>query len=325
MLVDGRFRLADYQVLVNPAPRAITSQIPQNSRVLCNFPSLSAHWDISFLNLRGACTGHITDRASVIIIFGVIMKELASKLQSLKDALSERDSVLVLYSGGVDSTLLLKVASTILKERALAITATSDIYPANELAAAKAMGVALEVEHLLVPMNHLEDPDFASNPPDRCYHCKRRLLDSVKNIAEERGIGHILEWNVRSPLKDVELTKAEVRELSRQMNLSTWDKPSSPCLATRFPYGVEITREKLLRVGEAEAFLSHLGIGQLRVREHEEIARIEVGRTDMQLLLDDAMSQRITDKLKSLGYQYVTLDLQGYRMGSMNEPLERAS
>jgi uncharacterized protein len=269
------------------------------------------------------------------------MTTLSSKVEKLEAILTQMESVLVPYSGGVDSTFLLKVASEVLGTKAIAVTATSELFPPAEVEVARKHAAAFRVEHLTVETNQLEDPAFTSNTPDRCYHCKRKLFSRLAKMAEQRGLKHIadgtnaddeedlrpgsraaIEFNAKTPLRDAGLTKEDIRILSRERSLPTWDKPSSPCLATRLPYGVEITRGKLRRIGQAEEFLASLGIGQLRVREHNDVARIEVLRQHMHLLLDDEISRQITDKLKALGYHYVTLDLQGYRMGSMNEPLE---
>jgi len=250
-------------------------------------------------------------------------------------------SVLVAYSGGADSTFLLKVASNILGDRAIAVTASSATYTPQELEEARKNTELIGAKHIIVHTNELDDPDFASNPPDRCYYCKKELFTKLFELAQQHSLNYVIdgstcdderdfrpgmraasEFHVRSPLMDAGFTKEEIRALSRDMNLPTWDKPPLPCLSTRFPYGTQITKEKVVRVGRAEKFLAGFGIRQLRVRDHNNIARIEVPRKDMPMFLDEEISKQIMENFKALGYTYVTLDLQGYRMGSMNEPLK---
>ncbi|HID95289.1 MAG TPA: ATP-dependent sacrificial sulfur transferase LarE [Candidatus Latescibacteria bacterium] len=270
-----------------------------------------------------------------------ITVELSKKLQRLKSILSDMGSVLVAYSGGVDSTFLLKVASDVLGDRVIAVTASSETYPSRELKEARENARMLGVRHLVINTSELDDPDFASNPPERCYYCKKELFSKLFKLAEQHGLNYVAdgsnyddindfrpgmraasEFGIRSPLKDAMLTKEEIRVLSKEMDLPTWDKPSFACLSSRFPYGVRITKEKLSRVEHAEEFLARFGIRQLRVRDHGDIARIEVSKDQMHILIDEDISREITEGLKSLGYNYVTLDLQGYRTGSMNEPLK---
>jgi len=269
------------------------------------------------------------------------MTKLSSKLKSLEAILSDMRSVLVAYSGGADSTFLLKVASNILGDRAIAVTASSATYTPQELEDARKNTELIGAKHIIVHTNELDDPDFASNPPDRCYYCKKELFTKLFELAQQHSLNYVIdgstcdderdfrpgmraasEFHVRSPLMDAGFTKEEIRALSRDMNLPTWDKPPLPCLSTRFPYGTQITKEKVLRVGRAEKFLAGFGIRQLRVRDHNNIARIEVPRKDMPMFLDEEISKQIMENFKALGYTYVTLDLQGYRMGSMNEPLK---
>ncbi|GAW91020.1 ATP-dependent sacrificial sulfur transferase LarE [Calderihabitans maritimus] len=261
------------------------------------------------------------------------------KLEKLKNILSEMGGVVIAFSGGVDSTFLTKVAHEVLGDKALAVTATSETYPQHELEEAKRLAGSLGVRHLIIRSEELEVPGFADNPPDRCYHCKKELFSKLKQVAEEQGLAYIIdgsnaddihdyrpgmkairELGVRSPLREAGLTKEEIRELSRAMNLPTWNKPSFACLSSRFPYGDKITREKLRMVGEAENYLRQLGLEQLRVRHHGQIARIEVKPDAFPLILKEAPN--IVSKLKGLGYNYVTLDLEGYRTGSMNEVLK---
>ena len=261
------------------------------------------------------------------------------KLGLLKRILAEMEGVLVAYSGGVDSTFLLLVALEVLGENVLAVTAKSPIHPASESAAARELARRLRAKHLFVETGELDDPDFASNPPERCYLCKQRLLSKLKELADEHGLKQVVEGSnyddlgkhrpglravrelgVRSPLAEARLTKKEIRALSRQMGLPTWNKPAQACLATRFPYGEQLTLEKLRRVEVAEEFLRSLGLGQLRVRDHGVLARIEAAQKEMPRLLGK-MAPQVVDKFKALGYTYITLDLEGYRTGSMDEPL----
>lgn len=262
------------------------------------------------------------------------------KLDLLKRILGEMESVLVAYSGGVDSTFLLKVALDVLGERVLAVTAKSPIHPASESDAAGELARRLGARHLFVQSHPLADPEFTHNPPERCYLCKRALFSRLKALAEEHGLRAVVEGSnyddlsehrpglkalrevgVRSPLAEAGFTKAEIRSLSKRIGLPTWDKPAQACLATRFPYGEELTLEKLKRVEEAEESLHSLGFRQLRVRNHGSLARVEVSKGEMARLLESAAC--VVARLKELGYTYVTLDLEGYRSGSMDEILRR--
>jgi uncharacterized protein len=249
--------------------------------------------------------------------------------------------VLVAYSGGVDSTLLLKVAQDSLgSENTLAATALSPLYPEREVTGSKRIAESLGVRHVLIESNELEIDGFSKNPPNRCYFCKRELFKKLCALAKKEGISFVVEGStvddekdhrpgrlavqelgVRSPLKEVGLTKVEIRELSRALGLPTWDKPSFACLASRFPYGEEITLEALKRVGEAEDFLFSLGFKQVRVRHYGPLARIELLKEEMGRLIDSPLRDAVVSQLKKMGYQYVTLDLQGFRSGSMNEVL----
>jgi uncharacterized protein len=268
------------------------------------------------------------------------MSNLYTKLHELKDILTGIGGVLVAYSGGADSTLLLKVALDVLGEKVLAATARAPIFLSSELAAVEEMAHRLGARHIFVEMGVMDDPRFSSNPPDRCYICKRIIFHRLQELAgdygfevtdgsnhddlgEHRpGLKALRELGVRSPLAEAGFTKSEVRALSREMGLLTWDKPAQTCLATRFPYGEQLTLEKLSRVEKAENLLHSLGLRQLRVRSHNSLARIEVSKEDIAQLLSERAPE-IVDKLKGLGYAYVTLDLQGYRTGSMDELLRR--
>ncbi|NHM26144.1 ATP-dependent sacrificial sulfur transferase LarE [Desulfofundulus sp. TPOSR] len=264
---------------------------------------------------------------------------LLNKFDHLKKILENLDGCLVAFSGGVDSTLLLKVARMVLGEkRVLAVTATSDIYPPEEVEEATALARLIGARHLVMETAGSGNPVFATNPPDRCYHCKKEIYARLWEEARIHGLNCVLdglnaddtgdyrpgikaakEMGVRSPLQEAGLTKGEIRALSRQLGLPTAGKPASPCLATRFPYGTPVTREGLVRVAEGERFLRQLGISELRVRDHGNLARLEVPKDYLAFIIQ--RSKEISERLKQLGYTYVTLDIQGFRSGSMNETL----
>jgi len=263
------------------------------------------------------------------------------KYARLKELLGEMGSVVIGYSGGVDSTLLLKVASQVLGQNALAVIGQSETYPSKEfeeaVALAKQMGARFEV----VRTEETDVLKFKENPPDRCYFCKTELFSKLQEIAEREKIPWIAdgtitddlgdfrpgmrardERQVRSPLLEAGLSKAEVREISRHLDLPTWDKPAFACLSSRFPYGIGITKENLVRVDAAETFLRERGFRFFRVRFHDtSTARIEVGQQELARLVAEPLRQELVGYLKGLGFTYVTLDLQGYRTGSMNEVL----
>ncbi|MCC6141889.1 MAG: ATP-dependent sacrificial sulfur transferase LarE [Nitrospira sp.] len=262
---------------------------------------------------------------------------LEDKLHRLREIVAAMDSVLVAYSGGIDSTVVLKIAYDQLQDRAVGVTAISPTFPAIELETATRVAKEIGARHELVQTDQLQIPAFTDNDATRCFHCKTdlyRLLDTLKetrttavivdgtnldDLGDDRpGITAAREWGVRSPLVEAELSKAEIRSLAKELGLSNWDKPAAACLSSRIPRGIAITREKLSRVEQAEEILLAEGFRHCRVRDHGEIARIEAGQSELARIFEEGRGTRIGRRLKELGFRFVTIDLEGYRPGGVS-------
>ncbi len=265
---------------------------------------------------------------------------LEEKFNQLKENIKKRGSAAIAFSGGVDSTFLIKVAHDVLGDKMMAITATSSTYPERELKEAIQYAKEMGINHQIISSEELEIEGFASNPTNRCYYCKKELFSKIKEIAKKNNLASVFdgsnmddegdyrpgmqaarELEVISPLKEAKLTKDDIRILSKELGLITWNKPAFACLSSRFPYGNPITAPKLKMVEEAEQFLLDMGMRQVRVRHHDEIARIEVAPEERIQFFDIDVMNRIGEKFKKIGFTYVTLDILGYRTGSMNEVL----
>ena len=267
------------------------------------------------------------------------MDDLADRVERLRTLLREAAPLLVAFSGGVDSTLLLKLALDEVGPQAiLAVTAHGDVHTAEELEAARAAAARLGVRHLVIRTNELAIPGFATNPPERCFLCRSEMYGMLVELAAAEGMATVVDGvnrddgadyrpgmraaaalGVRSPLAEAGISKAEVRELARRAALTNWDLPASPCLASRFPYGEPITAAKLQVVAEGERFLRTLGFSAVRLRHHGDVARLEVPGPEISRAADESVRRAIVKRLRELGYLYVTLDLSGFRSGSLNE------
>jgi uncharacterized protein len=266
--------------------------------------------------------------------------ETALKQARLHAILRSLDSVIVAFSGGVDSAYLAVAAQAALGPRALAVTADSPSYPDRHRRLARRVAEAFGFAHEFIATGEMDRPEYRANPANRCYHCKTELYSRLRALAADRGFRAVAdgsnaddradyrpgrqaarEHGVRSPLDEADLTKDEIRELSRLAGLATWDEPASACLSSRIPYGHEVTETALRQIERAEEVLRELGFRVCRVRHHDTVARLEIGRDEMARALDPEVSDAMVAALKRIGYQHVSLDLQGYRQGSLNEAL----
>ena len=267
-------------------------------------------------------------------------RTLEERRRRLQDILAGYESVLIAFSGGVDSAYLALAAAEALGSRALAVTADSPSYPDAHRRLALSIANDFGFAHEVIHTDELERPEYRANPANRCYYCKDELYGRLAALAAERGLAVVVDGNnaddrgdyrpgrqaarehgVRSPLDEADLTKDDIRELARDAGLDSWNEPASACLSSRIPYGHEVSDEKLRQIEQAETVLRDLGFRVFRVRHHETVARLEIARSEMARALDPGINTQLVASLKALGYQYVSLDLQGYRLGSLNEAL----
>ena len=268
---------------------------------------------------------------------------LLEKKEKLYAIIREMGGCVVGFSGGVDSTFLYAVAREVLGDRGIAVTITSEIHPEWELEEAREVARLIGGKHRILEAKALEIPGLAENPENRCYVCKKAIAEELWKIAREEGVPCVVdggnlddrgdyrpgrqaavEAGIRSPLEEAGLAKEDIRQLSREMNLPTWNKPSYACLISRFPYGVYLTPEKMRKVALAEDYLREMGLRTVRVRYHEDVARLELGEDEYKRVVHE-LREAVVNKVKEAGFAYVALDLQGYRTGAMNEVLEKAA
>ena len=265
---------------------------------------------------------------------------MSAKLEKVKDILLEMDKALVAYSGGIDSTLLAKLAFDVLGDKAIAVTANSPSLLPEDLEEAKQQAHAIGIKHQIIETHEIDDPNYSSNPVNRCYFCKSELYGQLQPLAEQMDFPYVVdgvnaddlsdyrpgiqaakERGTRSPLAEAGLTKLDIRAATRELGLPWWDKPAQPCLSSRFPYGEEITVQKLQRVGQAERYLRELGYRTLRVRSDGDTARIELPVEQIQTFINSADLSEVTQKFKSFGFLFITLDLEGFQSGKLNAVL----
>ena len=270
------------------------------------------------------------------------MDRLKTKYTRLQRIIGGYDTLLVAFSGGVDSTFLLKAVHEVLAERVLAVTAYSAVHQAGELCTATDFCRSHQIRHLALTAEEMDDPDFRANTPQRCYLCKRSLFRQLWDLADRYGITHVAhgancddlndyrpghqaadEWGINAPLVEADWHKAEIREMADRMGLDVWNRPADACLATRIPYGTPISSRRLQMIATAETLLRGLGFDQCRVRHHETIARVEVAAEQMGRMLDPDTRHQVVEGLRALGFLYVSLDLSGYRQGGLNAEIKK--